>query len=362
MTHITEETPPEGYERLLRIEDADSGLRGFICIHSTVLGPAAGGCRMWPFASWEDARADVLRLAQGMTHKNALVDVGLGGGKSVIIGDPARDKSEALFRAFGRAVETLGGTYYTAEDVGITTADMAMIARETDYAVGLGTGPFASGDPSPFTAEGVLDCMKAGAGEVFRSEDLAGRRVLVQGLGHVGMVLAEKLHAAGAFLVVSDLDEAALERAARDLDAEICAPDSVFEQDMDIFAPCALGGILTHETAGKLRARMVCGSANNQLAETAVAETLRAAGIRYLPDYVVNAGGIVSVAGEIHRDADWNRDARLEAISARIRQILDTSRTSGQTTIAVADDMVADILARAADTRDDPHSDRTVKA
>ncbi|SDO94962.1 leucine dehydrogenase [Lutimaribacter pacificus] len=348
MTELREETPPEGFERLVRIEDPESGLRGFICIHSTACGPAAGGCRMWPYDSPEAARRDVLRLAEGMTHKNALADIGLGGGKAVIIGDPATDKSAALLRAFGRAVEALGGQYYTAEDVGISTDDMAQAAMETPYAVGLGSGRYASGDPSPFTAEGVFQCMKAGADEVFGTDELTGRRVLVQGLGHVGMALAGKLHAAGAKLIVSDLDRAVLDRAMRDLGATICPPDAIFDQEMDIFAPCALGGILTHDTADKLTARLVCGAANNQLASAGVAETLRAAGIRYLPDYVVNAGGIISIAGEIHRSDDWNREARLTTISRRIRDILATSRTSGKTTIAVANDMVDGILAKAA--------------
>lgn len=344
---ITEETPPEGFERLVYAEDPEAGLRAFICIHSTACGPAAGGCRMWPYASVEAARADALRLAEGMTCKNAMAGLGLGGGKSVIIGDARTDKSEALFRAFGKAVDALGGQYYTAEDVGITPADMALVAEETPYAVGLDGGAHGSGDPSPFTAEGVFQCLLVGAEAAFGSADVTGRRVLVQGLGHVGMALAERLHGAGARLIVSDINPAALEEAGRRFGAEVCAPEDVFAQEIDIFAPCALGGVLTEKTAAPLTATLVCGAANNQLATPGVAEVLRGRGVIYLPDYIVNAGGIISVAGEIHRMGPEYRAARLEGIAGRIREILALSRESGRTTVEVANGMVADIVAAA---------------
>lgn len=344
---ITNETPPAGFERLLFVEEPDSGLQAFICVHSTVLGPAAGGCRMWKYESLDQARTDVLRLASGMTSKNAMAGLGLGGGKSVIVGDAKTDKSEALFRAFGQAVESLKGTYYTAEDVGISPEDMAMVAAETDYAVGLECGQHGSGDPSPFTAEGVFQCLKVGAESVFGTSDLTGRRVLVQGLGHVGMSLAEKLHDAGAKLIVSDINEVALKRAEKDFGAEICGVDAVFDTEMDIFAPCALGGVLTEESAARLKAKLVCGAANNQLATPDVAETLRARDIRYLPDYVVNAGGIISAAREIHKTGEDYRDDRLKLLAGRIREILDLSDRSGKTTTLVADELVAKILADA---------------
>lgn len=344
---LTDETPPAGYERLLFVQDQASGLRAYICIHSTACGPAAGGCRMWNYASQAEARADVLRLAEGMTSKNAVAGLGLGGGKSVIIGNAATDKSEALFHAFGKAVNSLQGQYYTAEDVGISPSDMAMIAQMTPFAVGLDDGDHGSGDPSPFTAEGVFQCLKVGAAEVFSSGDLTGRRVLVQGLGHVGMSLAEKLHQAGAELIVSDINAAAIAEAQARFGASVCAPEAVFETDMDIFAPCALGGILTQETAARLTARLVCGAANNQLATPDVAETLRARNIHYLPDYVVNAGGIISVAGEIHKAGPEYRQARLAGVAERIQQILSVSRETGKTTTCVADEMVASIVAHA---------------
>lgn len=342
---ITDETPPDGYQRLLFAEDQDSGLRAFICIHSTVCGPAAGGCRMWHYGNIAAARNDVLRLAAGMTSKNAIAGLALGGGKAVIIGDPRLDKSEALLRAFGAAVHSLSGQYYTAEDVGISPADMAIVAQETPFAVGLDRGSHASGDPSPFTAEGVFQCLKVGAQDVFGSDDLNGRRVLVQGLGHVGWPLASKLQAAGATLIVSDINQAVVDRARLELAAEVCAPDQVFAADMEVFAPCALGAVLSHDSAVQLRAKLVCGAANNQLANAEVAADLRQRGIRYLPDYVVNAGGIISVASEIFKAGENYRNARLAGVADRIREILLISNATGKTTTRVADDMVAEILA-----------------
>lgn len=341
---LTELDAPEGYERLILAEDTDAGLRGMICIHSTVLGPAAGGCRMWPYASDAEAVADVTRLARGMTYKNAMADLSLGGGKSVIIGNARQDKTPDLLRAFGRAVDSLAGQYYTAEDVGMSTDDLAVMAEETKYAVGLDGAEFGSGDPSPFTAEGVFQCLKVGAAHVFGSDDLTGRRVLVQGLGHVGLSLAEKLHAAGAILIVTDINDDALADAKARLGADICAPEAVFDQQMDIFAPCALGGILNDASVGRLTAKLVCGAANNQLSEPGVAEELRQRGIRYLPDYVVNAGGIISVAGEIHRRGENYRRERLAGVAARIHEMLEQADREGKTTVAVADEMVESIL------------------
>ncbi|MEL6913151.1 MAG: Glu/Leu/Phe/Val dehydrogenase dimerization domain-containing protein [Pseudomonadota bacterium] len=341
---LTEETPPEDFERLTFARDEASGLAAYICIHSTLCGPAAGGCRMWNYASRAEAREDVLRLARGMTAKTALAGLGLGGGKSVIIGDPRTDKSPTLLRAFGTAVEHLRGRYFTAEDVGISPEDMAIVAQETAYAVGLEGGTTGSGDPSPFTAEGVFRCLKVGAEAAFGNADLAGRRVLVQGLGHVGMALAQKLHAAGASLIVADLNETACGEARARFDAEVCAVSDIMDVPMDIFAPCALGGVLTREAAGMIPARLICGAANNQLAEDAVADVLNARGVRYLPDYVVNAGGIISVASEIHGAGDAYRQARLGDIERRMRDILAMAETTGETTTAVARALVDRIL------------------
>lgn len=338
---LTELTPPPGFERLVLVEAPQARLRALICLHSTVLGPAAGGCRMWPYTGDAAAIEDVTRLARGMTCKNAMADLGLGGGKAVIIGDARRDKTPAMMEAFGAAVETLGGTYWTAEDVGIGPADMAHAARATRFAVGLSG---ASGDPSPWTAEGVFRCLRGGARHVFGTQDLAGRRVLVQGLGHVGLSLAEKLAAAGAQLVVTDLDEDLVARTAGRLGAATCAPDAVFAQQMDIFAPCALGAVLDGGTVPALTARLVCGAANNQLADPDLAQALADRGVTYLPDYVVNAGGIISVASEIHATSDGWRLERLCAIARRVDLMLERAAQTGQPPARVADEMVAALL------------------
>lgn len=343
---LTDETPPSDFERLLYVQEPASGLQAFICIHSTACGPAAGGCRMWRYETLDDARKDVLRLARGMTCKNAIANLGLGGGKSVIIRGPQTQASDALFRAFGQAVNSLNGQYYTAEDVGISPKEMAIVAEETPYAVGLEGGTYGSGDPSPFTAEGVFQCLKVGAEEIWGRADLVGRRVMVQGLGHVGMSLAQKLSDAGASLLVSDINETSLKHAQQTLDAEICPVGSEFDVDMDIFAPCALGGVLTEQTATKLKAKLVCGAANNQLASPGVAQILRERSISYLPDYVVNAGGIISVASEIHKRGPAYRESRMNGVSERIRDILKISGSTGKSTTAVADEMVEVIIAQ----------------
>ncbi len=341
---ITEEIAPQGYERLIFVEESESKLRAFICIHSTACGPAAGGCRMWNYDTLEEARYDALRLAEGMTYKNALAELGLGGGKAVIIGNPKTDKSEALFRAFGRAVDRLQGAYYTAEDVGISTADMEIVAQETPYAVGLDNCETSVGDPSPYTAEGVFQCLKLGAADVFGSDDLTGRKVLVQGLGHVGMSLASKLFDAGADLIVSDINVEAVELAVTKFDASVCAVDRVFDQEMDIFAPCALGGILTEQTVAKLSAKLVCGAANNQLAVPEVAAQLQQQNICYLPDYMVNAGGIISLAAEIHNFGREYQQERLDRISTRAETLLNLCGTTGKTPSRVAHEMAVQVI------------------
>ncbi|MEM9709772.1 MAG: Glu/Leu/Phe/Val dehydrogenase dimerization domain-containing protein [Pseudomonadota bacterium] len=337
---LSEETPP-GFERVLSVKDPDAGLDAYIAIHSTALGPAAGGCRMWAYEHQEAAKADALRLAAGMTSKCALAGLPLGGGKSVIIADAKTQKTPDLLRAFGRAVDRLAGRYYTAEDVGISPDDMAIVAEETEYAVGLNGG---AGDPSPFTAEGVFRCMEAGAEVTFGTGDLRGCRVLVQGLGHVGMGLAGWLHRAGAELIVTDIDPDLLARAKAEFGAEIIAPEAVFYTDMDIFAPCALGGILTESSAQKLTAKLVAGAANNQLATPLVADRLRARGIRYLPDYVVNAGGIIHVSADILKTDPAATRAKLDGLAQRMRDLLKASDRTGKSTLAVADGMVAEIL------------------
>lgn len=342
--------PSDTHEEVWRIEDADSGLKGFIALHSTARGPAAGGLRMRVYDSDDAALADVLNLSRGMSYKNAAADLPLGGGKAVIMGDPATDKTPALLRAMGRAVETLQGRYWTAEDMGMTPADMNEVARETRYVAGRDEGSHASGDPSPVTARGVLGAMKTGAARAFDSADLNGRTVAVQGLGHVGWHLCRMLHDEGAALIVADMDAARADLTARDFDAEIASPDIVHAVEADIFAPCAIGGILNAQTVPQIRARMVAGAANNQLATPDDADRLHTSGILYLPDYVANGGGIINVAAEILHIADrttWVEE-KLAALQATMARILARAGGEGTSPAHLADHIVAErMLARA---------------
>lgn len=339
----------QSHERVLYCSDEETGLRSYIALHDTTLGPGLGGCRMWDYATREEALADVLRLSAGMTAKAALAGMPFGGGKAVILGNAQRDKTPELMRAFGRFVDSLGGAFVTGEDVGMSPEDMQIAALETRYVSGLPTGRFAGGDPSPVTAEGVFRCMKVAAHQCFGTDDLSGRRVAIQGLGHVGMALAERLAAAGARLVVADLDAGATGRAAQVFGAEIVAPDRILQQQADIFAPCALGGALSLQSIPELSARMVCGSANNQLAGSGCSERLFERGILYCPDYVVNSGGLINVAREALRieDPDWV-EQKLAAAVETFRDLITRACLENRPPLDVADAMVAAILRRAA--------------
>ena len=334
------------HEEVYRVEDAACGLRGFIALHSTRLGPAAGGLRMRAYDSDTTALDDVLNLSRGMSYKNAAAGLPLGGGKAVIMGDPARDKTPALLRAMGRAIDSLDGRYWTAEDMGMTPADMAEIARATRHVAGRDQGRHASGDPSPVTAQGILNAMRAGAAHLRGEDDLRGRHVAIQGLGHVGWQLCRLLHEAGAQLSVADMDEARAAVTAGEFGALTVAPDSIHAVEADILAPCAIGGSLHAATIPEIRAGMVCGAANNQLATPEDADRLRACGILYLPDYVANAGGIISVAAEILGIED--REAwvagRLDAIRTTMTQILDRAAGEGKSPAAIADRVVEEAL------------------
>ncbi len=327
------------HEGLYRVEDAASGLRGFIALHSTARGPAAGGLRMRPYASEEEAIEDVLRLSRGMSFKNAAADLPLGGGKAVIMGDPARDKSEALLRAFGRAVGALEGRYWTAEDMGMSPADMAVLRQEAPYVAGLDDGPHASGDPSPVTARGIFNAMRCAAGHRFGKADVAGLRVAVQGLGHVGMYLAEFLHEAGAKLTVCDPDAARVRTAVERFGAEAVTTETIYDVRADVFAPCAIGGILDAQTIPRLQVKMVVGGANNQLATEADAARLHARQILYAPDYVANGGGIINVATEILRISDRQGYVarKLGALEATMDRILARAAREDVSPAEVAD-------------------------
>ena len=311
------------HERLVRISEPAAQLRGFIAIHSTLLGPALGGVRIRPYPTEAEAIEDVLKLSRGMTYKNAVADLPLGGGKAAIIGDPETIKSPHLLNGFGCAVEALHGAYWTAEDMGMSASDMDLIAESTRYVAGRPTGPFASGDPAPHTAHGVVRAIRAAAQCAFGSDELRGRVVAIQGLGNVGSHIAELLHAAGARLVVTDTDPGRRAELGVRLDADTVDPDRIFDVGADVFAPCAVGGVLNSSSIARLRVRVVVGSANNQLATPDDGRRLFERGILYGPDYVVNAGGVVSAATEVLRIRDrgpWV-SRKMEAIGSLLEKI-----------------------------------------
>ncbi len=289
-----------GHEQLVICNDSSAGYRGIIAIHSTTLGPALGGTRFWNYATDEDAIIDALRLARGMTYKNAVAGLNLGGGKSVIIGNNKTADREMIFRAHGRFVESMGGRYITAEDVGTSTADMDFVHMETKNVSGLAG---RSGDPSPVTAHGVFRAIQASAKERWGSDDLSAKTVSLQGAGHVGYYLAKELHEAGAKLVITDIDTERVKSVVNEFSAKYVGPEEIYGVQADIFAPCALGAIINDATIPKLRVEIVAGAANNVLLEERHGVALEERGILYAPDYVANAGGVINVYSEL---AGWS--------------------------------------------------------
>lgn len=312
-TELFEAMAAMGHEQVVFCQDASSGYRGIIAIHSTALGPAVGGTRFWNYTSEEEALVDALRLSRGMTYKCAVAGLPWGGGKSIILNDGKTKDREKLFRAHGRCVESLGGRYVTAEDVGTSPADMELIALETSHVGGLiGKG----GDPSPWTALGVFRSMQASAQYRWGSDELRGKRVAIQGCGNVGFNLAKLLHEAGAQLIVSDVDEKKVRRTVEELGAEESS-GQIYSEDADIFSPCALGGIVNDQTIPVLRAEIVCGAANNQLLEPEHGDALEDRGILYAPDYVANSGGVLSGGAELF---GWTS----EKVRSEVLAIYDT--------------------------------------
>jgi leucine dehydrogenase len=340
-----------GHELVVFNSDEATDLRAIIAIHSTALGPAAGGCRMWAYSSSADAVTDALRLSRGMSFKNAMAGLPFGGGKAVIIGD-SRRKTPALFEAFGRFVNSLGGRYVTAEDVGTTTGDMDHVARQTRFVAGLHRRPGeAGGDPSPKTALGTYLGIKAAAKFQLGRSDLEGLRVAVQGLGSVGYHLCKLLAADGAALRVADVRADSVARVSDELNAQPVPAESVLLEDVDVIAPCALGAILNSHTIPNLRARIVAGAANNQLAEGRDGAALQAAGILYAPDYVINAGGIISVTHEyLGSSTDAQVTAEIQRIPGRLTEIFERARREARPTNVVADQL-AEALIRGARRR-----------
>lgn len=318
------------HEEIYRVEEPSVGLLGFIAVHSTQLGPAAGGLRMRPYASEEEALTDVKRLSEGMTYKNAAAGLTLGGGKAVIIGNPAKDKSPELLRAFARAIESLDGRYITAEDMGMSPADMAVLAEETRFVAGLADGAFASGDPSPITARGIFNAIRTARAHKHGSHSLDGVTVSVQGLGHVGWYLCQLLHEAGARLVVTDIDETRVEKAIESFGAKAVPLADIYSAEADVFAPCAIGGILNAGTIPQLKADIVAGGANNQLATAEDGAALHARGILYAPDFVANGGGIINVATEIQqiKDREGFVAEKLQALDETMAAILTQAKAA----------------------------------
>lgn len=330
------------YEQLVFCQDKSTGLKAIICIHDTTLGPGLGGTRIWNYEEEEEAIVDVIRLARGMTLKNSAAGLNLGGGKAVIIGDPKEIKTEALFRTFGRYIEGLNGRYITAEDMNTTTQDMNWINAETDYVVGL---EGKSGDPSPVTAFGVFRGIQAACNEVYGSDELTDKVVAVQGVGAVGYTLCEHLHKAGAKLIVTDIFKENIQKAVDAFGATAVDPDEIYGVDCDIFAPCAMGAIINDFTIDKLKCKIVSGSANNQLAENKHGELLEEKGILYVPDFVINSGGVINVFEEIQGYNEQRALGRASAIYHTCKRIFAMAREEKIPTYEAAERVAEDRIA-----------------
>jgi len=338
---ITEKITSTDHEQVLIGHDAASGYQGIIAIHSTALGPAVGGTRFWQYATQEEALVDALRLSHGMTYKNALAGLPLGGGKSIIIGDNKTTNREALLRSHGRFVDTLKGRYITAEDVGTSPADMEIVRRETQHVAGL-LG--RSGDPSPFTARGVFRAIKASTRFLRDTDNLSEMTIALQGCGHVGYNLAKLLHEAGAKLIVSDVNEASAARVVAEFGADKVQTNEIFTAEADVFAPCALGGVINDQTIPELKVQIVAGAANNQLLEERHGTMLQQRNILYAPDYVANAGGILNGCVEL---LGWKSDHALQKVDEiydTLLRIFESAQTEGITTNKAADRLAEDRL------------------
>lgn len=348
---IFQELQKYDYEQLLFCQHKESGLKAIIAIHDTTLGPALGGTRMWPYESEKAAIEDALRLARGMTYKNAAAGLNLGGGKTVIIGDSRKDKNEEMFRAFGRFIQGLNGRYITAEDVGTTVEDMDVIHEETDYVTGISPAFGSSGNPSPVTAYGVYRGMKAAVKEAFGSDSLEGKTVAVQGVGQVSFSLCEHLHKEGAQLYVTDIRKEAVKRAVEAFGAHAVDPDDIYDVSCDVFSPCALGGVIHDETIRRLKAKVIAGSANNQLKEPRHGDMLYEKGIVYAPDYVINAGGVINVADELY---GYNRERALKKVEGlydKVREVFAISKRDGISPHVAADRMAEERIRKVRNAR-----------
>lgn len=337
----------DGHELVTFGRDARSGLRAIIAVHSTALGPAVGGCRMFPYASEDDALHDVLRLSRGMTYKSALAGLPFGGGKSVIIGDPRTDKTAELMHAMGDFVESQGGRYVAAEDSGTGVADIRLMAERTRHVSGLQDNEFG-GDPSPSTAMGVFIAIRTAVRHRLGQDSLEGVRVAVQGLGHVGYYLAQLLVQDGARVIACDVVEANVERAVRTLGVTAVEPAAIIEQAVDVFAPCAMGAVLNEQSIPRLRAGIVAGAANNQLATERAGEELQARGILYCPDFLINAGGIIDCYHQRQGSTAVQKRAHIDRIEATLATVLARADESHCNTHRIAEQLAEEILGEAA--------------
>lgn len=342
----------DNHEQINYVCDPNSGLKAIIAVHNTQLGPSLGGTRMYPYASEDDALTDVLRLSRGMTYKSAMARLPLGGGKSVIIGDPKTQKTPELLRAFGRYLERLGGIYTAAEDSGTSVADMKIVHEETDYVTGYHEkvdkdGSTKSGDPSPATAYGCFLGIQAAAKHYLKRDDLNGLTVGFQGLGNVGYRMAEQLVKAGAKLIVTDVNQDVLKRAESELGATVVGLDEIYSQPMDIFAPCALGATVNPDTIKQLKAKIIAGTANNQLDTPETGRLLHDQGIGYAPDYVINAGGVIDVCFEALGAYDSDKvNAHIEGIYDTLMEIFERSEQDNLPTSDLADIIARERLAK----------------
>ncbi|MBK6939356.1 MAG: Glu/Leu/Phe/Val dehydrogenase [Planctomycetes bacterium] len=350
------EIKEDGYERIVVGIDKDAGLHGIVAVHSTRLGPALGGLRMWPYKNEAEALYDVKRLSRGMTYKSAVAQTGLGGGKSVIIGDSRTQKSAKLFHAMGKLIDHLNGLYITAEDVGTSVEDLEKVAQSTKWVSGLSREAGGSGNPSPYTARGTFVGLKACIEEAFGSADFRGKTFAMQGVGAVALPLGKMLTQQGAKIVACDINPDNVARAKRELNATIVEPDAIFDVACDAFVPCALGAILNDQTIPRLKTRIVGGCANNQLAEPRHADVLQARGILYAPDYVINAGGIINVSCEF--DAGGYREEsaipKVDNIYRALKEIFATAKSDGVTTAVAADRVAEKRLAEGPKSRTRP--------
>lgn len=335
----------DNHEGVYSFSEPESGLKCFIAVHNTNRGPASGGTRFWNYDNDAAALTDVLRLSRAMSYKNAMAEIPLGGGKGVILKPEGNFDREALFAAYGRAVEKVGGQYITAEDVGVSPDDMRTIKTQTNFVAGLDEGTAASGDPSPHTADGIFRGLEVAVKHKLGVVGVGGLIVAVQGLGHVGYDLARRLKASGAQLIVADINEAATQRAADELKAKVVPTEEIHAQQADIFAPCALGGAINADSVDDVQAYIVGGAANNQLKTPDMGAELQKRDILYCPDYVLNAGGIINVAAEVSGTYEYSWvDEKLEGLRKTLKEVFDRSASSGRPTNEIADEMARERL------------------